>query len=66
MGSWYIAEAGMSLSLGEQGGSGAPHTPELFSMATVCRYKLFDPCDGDWVVQLAKGTKERIERLDEK
>ena len=32
-------------------------------MVTVYRYKLFDRRDGDWVVQIAKATKERIEAL---
>ena len=32
-------------------------------MVTVYRYKLFDQRDGDWMVQISKGTKDRIEAL---
>ena len=32
-------------------------------MITVFRYKLFDQRDRDWVVQLSKSTKARIEAL---
>ena len=32
-------------------------------MATVYRYKIFDRRDNDWVVQISKGTKARIEAL---
>jgi hypothetical protein len=32
-------------------------------MVTVYRYKIFDQRDGEWVVQIAKGTKEHIEAV---
>ncbi|WP_068015070.1 hypothetical protein [Rhodoplanes sp. Z2-YC6860] len=32
-------------------------------MITVYRYKLFDQRDGEWIVQISKGTKGRIEAL---
>jgi hypothetical protein len=33
-------------------------------MVTVYRFRIFDPNTGDWVVQLSKGTEERIIALE--